>query len=103
MRNVIEPQRALGQAAIADIVLNPKSRDDIPPILRGLQHRYVDPEWRQRVFAILKAVLPDRIGAPGKACPDTGRPGRAQWTIRVLGVLRPGPQCRRRPPPRAGQ
>ena len=90
MRKVIEPQRALGQVDIADIVFNPKSRDDIPRILRGLQHLYVDPVLRQRVFSLLEEVLPDRIGAPGKACPDIGRPGMAQWTILVLGVLRLG-------------
>ena len=90
MRKVIEPQRALGQVDIADIVFNPKSRDDIPRILRGLQHLYVNPVLRQRVFSLLEEVLPDRIGAPGKACPDIGRPGMAQWIILVLGVLRLG-------------
>ena len=90
MRKVIEPQRALGQVDIADIVFNPKSRDDIPRILRGLQHLYVDPVLRQRVFSLLDEGLPDRIGAPGKACPHIGRPGMAQWTILVLGVLRLG-------------
>lgn len=40
MRKVIEPQRALGQIDSAAIVFNPKSRDDIPQILRGLQHLY---------------------------------------------------------------
>jgi transposase, IS5 family len=90
MRQVIDPQRALGQADIAAIVFNPKSRDDIPQIRRGLQHLYLDPELRQRVFAILEAVRPERAGAKGKASPDTGRPGMAQWTILVLGVLRLG-------------
>ncbi len=90
MRQVIEPQRALGQVDIADLVFIPKSRDDLPPLLRGRQHRYVDPELRQRVFAILEAVVPERAEGKGKVSPDTGRPGRAQWTILVLGVLRLG-------------
>jgi hypothetical protein len=89
MRQVIDPQLALGQADIAAIVFNPKSRDDIPQILRGLQHLYLDPELRQRVFAILEEVLPER-GSQRKASPDTGRPGMAQWSILVLGVLRLG-------------
>lgn len=90
MRKVIEPQLALGQIDIAAIVFNPKSRDDIPQILRGLQHLYLDPELRQRVFTILKEVLPERAEGKGKASPDTGRPGMAQWTVLVLGVLRLG-------------
>ena len=45
---------------------------------------------RQRVFAILEDVLPERASAKGKVSPDTGRPGMAQWTILVLGVLRLG-------------
>ena len=77
MRKVIEPQLALGQIDIAAIVFNPKSRDDIPQILRGLQHLYLDPELRQRVFAILEDVLPERASAKGKVSPDTGRPGMA--------------------------
>jgi hypothetical protein len=34
MRRVIEPQMKLGELAIAYIKLDPKSRDDIPQILR---------------------------------------------------------------------
>ena len=90
MRTVFDPQMELGQIAIADIKLDPKSRDDIPQLLRGLQHLHADPELRQRVFAILEGLLPDRVGAEGKASPSTGRPGMAQWRILVLGVLRLG-------------
>ena len=35
----------------------------------------------------LRKCSPDRVGAEGKASPDTGHPGMAQWTILVLGVL----------------
>jgi hypothetical protein len=35
-------------------------------------------------------LLPERVGAEGKASPSTGRPGMAQWRILVLGVLRLG-------------
>ncbi len=38
MRKVINPQMQLGELPIAAIQLDPKSRDDIPQILRGLQH-----------------------------------------------------------------
>jgi IS5 family transposase len=92
MRNVIEPQMKLGELAIADIKLDPKSRDDIPQILRGLQHIYTTPELRGAVFAILAEVLPEHQinGKTVKADPNNGRPGMTQWQILVLGVLRLG-------------
>jgi hypothetical protein len=40
MRQVIDPQLKLGEQDIAAIEFNPKSRDDIPQILRGLQYIY---------------------------------------------------------------
>ena len=90
MRTVFDPKMTFGQVDIADIKLDPKSRDDIPQLLRGLQYLYTTPELRKRVFAILEEILPDRVGAEGKASPKTGRPGMAQWTILVLGVVRLG-------------
>jgi hypothetical protein len=88
MRQVINPQLQFGEQDIAAIVLDPKSRDDIPQLLRGLQHIYITPELRARVFAILEEVVP--MGRNGKADTDTGRPGMEQWKILVLGVLRLG-------------
>ena len=92
MRKVIEPQMQLGEEAIGAIRLDRKSRDDIPQLLQGLQHLYITPEVRERVFAILEEVLPERKGEgeSDKADPNTGRPGMSQWTILVLGVLRLG-------------
>jgi hypothetical protein len=88
MRKVIDPQLQFGEQDISAIHLDPKSRDDIPQILRGLQYIYITPELRERVFAILQEVIPE--GVDGQADPDTGRPGMAQWKILVLGVLRLG-------------
>ena len=88
MRKIIEPQFKFGEQDIASIRLDPKSRDDIPHILRGLQYIYITPEVRERVFAILEEVLPE--GVKGKADANTGRPGMEQWKILVLGVLRQG-------------
>ena len=92
MRKVINPQMQLGEVAIAAIRLDPKSRDDIPQILRGLQHIYTTLELREAVFAILAEVLPERQVEEKivKADPNNGRPGMSQWQILVLGVLRLG-------------
>ena len=67
MRNVINPQMLLDGADIGSIYLDPKSRDDIPQILRGLQHIYTEPALRGRVFAILQEILPNRVTGEGKA------------------------------------
>jgi transposase, IS5 family len=88
MRQVIDPQLQFGEQDIGAILLDPKSRDDIPQLLRGLQYIYTTPELRARVFAILQEVIP--VGRHGKADADTGRPGMEQWKILVLGVLRLG-------------
>ena len=90
MRNVINPQLMLDGVDIGAIYLDPKSRDDIPQLLRGLQHIYTEPELRERVFAILQEVLPERVRGEGKAGAGTGRPGMEQWRILVLGVVRLG-------------
>jgi len=90
MRTVLHQQMQLGETDIAAIVIDAKSRDDIPQLLRGLQHLYTDLSVRERVFAILADVLPERTGAEGKASMTMGRPGMEQWKILVLGVLRLG-------------
>ena len=88
MRQVISPQLRLGELDIAAIALNPKSRDDIPQLLRGLQYIYVTPAVRERIFAILEEIVPE--GIDGQADTGTGRPGMDQWKILVLGALRLG-------------
>lgn len=94
MRQVIDPQLKLSVEDIAAINLDSSSRDDIPQILRGLQHIFTNPEIRAAVFIILQEILPESMAQnapPGqKADPDNGRPGMSQWTIFVLGMLRLG-------------
>jgi transposase, IS5 family len=92
MRTVLHSQLSLGEEDIARIKLDPKSRDDIPQLLSGLQYIYTTPELRQVVFTILAEVVPQRVGQ-GKSGPvnlDKGRPGMEQWRILVLGTLRLG-------------
>ena len=90
MRQVIDPQLQFGEQDISAIKLDPRSRDDIPRILRGLQYIYTTAEVRERVFAILAEMLPPRADDEGTVSADTGRPGMAQWKILVLGTLRLG-------------
>ncbi len=97
MRSVKDPQAAFGQANIAHIKFDLKSRDDIPQLLAGLQQIYTTPELREAVFQILKQVIPKRKGeglteeqCRQAASSERGRPGMEQWKILVLGVLRLG-------------
>lgn len=89
MRQLITPQIPLGGTDIASIVIDARSRDDIPRLLRGLQYIYMTPAVRMDVFEILAEIVP--VGADGeRVSVDTGRPGMTQWQILVLGVLRLG-------------
>ena len=72
----------LGEACIAEGELDPGSRDDIPQLLRGLQHLYITPTLREEVFQILDELIPEEIDR------NTGRLGMALWRILALGVLR---------------
>ena len=97
MRIVHNPQFTLGQVDIANIKLDPKSRDDIPAILLGLQQIYTDPELHGSIFKILEQIIPKRNGEGlteeehnQNVSSTQGRPGMAQWKILVLGVLRLG-------------
>ena len=82
MRQVTNPQYKLGEIPIHKIKIDLKSRDDIPPLLLGLQYIYTTPELRDKVFAILeKEIQPDTDKS-------TGRPGMDLWQILVCGVLR---------------
>ena len=52
MRKIKELQLSLGEVPIEKIRFNPKSRDDIPAVLRGLQYIYVNTQdARGTVFA----------------------------------------------------
>lgn len=79
---VINPQMCFGQVDISQIKLDPKSRDDIPQILKGLQLIYADIETREAIFALLKSEIAPEVSH------KNGRPGMELWKILVLGSLR---------------
>lgn len=82
MRRVQNPQLKLGETPIANIVIDLKSRDDIPPLLLGLQYIYTNEDLRKKVFEILEQkIKPDTDN-------NNGRPGMELWKILVFGVLR---------------
>lgn len=82
MRVVQNPQMQIGEADISQIRFDPKSRDDIPKILRGLQHLYMDIPLRTKIFQLLETEISPEVSK----C--NGRPGMALWKILVCGVVR---------------
>lgn len=82
----------LGQTDIKNIIIDVCSRDDIPAILLGLQHIYINKPLRTAVFKILEEVIPHKKDTQTECfipvASDKGRPGMEQWSILVLGTLR---------------
>jgi hypothetical protein len=80
---IIKPQQiTLGEVDISQIKFDPKSRDDIPRVLRGLQHLYMEKSLRQSIFELLEKEFQPQINK------KVGRPGMTLWNIFVLGVIR---------------
>jgi IS5 family transposase len=50
MRVIETKQLRLGQVNIADIQIDPYSRDDIPQLLQGLRYIYARQPLREEVF-----------------------------------------------------
>ena len=72
MRKIKELQLSLGEVPIEKIRFNPKSRDDIPAVLRGLQYIYVNTKTREELFSLLEkeflAEVNFDVGRPGTSC-----------------------------------
>ena len=86
MRKRFDAQIGLDQVPIEKVIIPHKSRDELPPVLAGLQWIFATPEVNQEIFALLEE----------KACgdkKDTGRPGMDLWHILVLGVVRLALDC----------
>lgn len=82
MRQTKNPQFRLGETSISEIKIDLKSRDDIPPLLLGLQYIYTTAKLRDKVFAILEQQITPSTDK------SNGRPGMELWKILVFGVLR---------------
>jgi IS5 family transposase len=83
MRHHFQAQSDLQIIPIEKIQLPLKSRDELPPILAGLQWIWMHPTLKAEIFALLEAAI-----LAGKKA--TGRTGMDLWQILVLGVVRLG-------------
>ncbi|HJZ12642.1 MAG TPA: ISNCY family transposase, partial [Acidobacteriota bacterium] len=82
MRVVQNSQMQIGEVDISQIKFDPKSRDDIPKILKGLQHLYMNLALRTQIFELLEAEISPKVNK------RNGRPGMELWKILVCGVVR---------------
>jgi hypothetical protein len=83
MRQRYSPQPDFQVIPIEKIQLPLHSRDELPPLLAGLQWIWTHPTLKAELFALLEA----KVLAGKKA---TGRTGMDLWQILVLGVVRLG-------------
>jgi hypothetical protein len=83
MRHAFPTQPDLQITPIEKIRLPLRSRDELPPILAGLQWLWMQPTLRAEILALLEAAV-----LAGKQA--TGRTGMDLWQILVLGVVRLG-------------
>jgi len=86
MRKRFEVQLALGKTPIEKVVLPARSRDELPPVLAGLQWIFQTAELNRQIFELLEKKV---VG--GKKA--TGRPGLDLWHILVLGIVRLALDC----------
>jgi IS5 family transposase len=83
MRQAFDSRPELTLTPIERILLPLDSRDELPPILAGLQWLWMHPTLKPEVLGLLQQkVLADKQ--------PTGRPGMDLWQILVLGVVRLG-------------
>lgn len=83
MRQRFDQQLHLGVQPISEVQLPLKSRDELPPILGGLQYIFATPSLNEKIFALLEEKI-----CEGKK--KTGRKGMDLWHILVLAVVRHG-------------
>lgn len=87
MRVAQNEQMTIGEIDISKIRFDPKSRDDIPKILRGLQFVYTNIALRTSIFELLEAKISPKVSK------TNGRPGMTLWNILVCGVIRLDLNC----------
>lgn len=81
MRYRFEQQTTLGITPINEVKFPLRSRDELPPVLKALQHIFITPVLNEKIFVLLENKL-----MAGKK--KTGRKGIDMWHILVLAVVR---------------
>ena len=82
MRKHYQRQRRFDCSPIAEVPLNLECRDEVVPVLIGLQHIFTDHQLRRKV---VKRVADDLNQLSRR---DVGRPGMDDWQVVVLAAVR---------------
>ena len=82
MRKIQSAQVQLGEIDVGAIEIELDNRDEIPQLLRGLQHIYTTRKVRKRIFDLLITLVTEQVDI------TVGREGMPLWRILVLGTLR---------------
>lgn len=84
MRKHYEKQRRFDCTPVAELVLNYDCRDEMIPVLAGLQYLYLSQPLRSKVVKLVAADINEDSRR------DVGRPGLDDWQIVVLAAVRLG-------------
>ena len=57
MRHRFQQQTTLGITPISEVKFPLRSRDEVPPVLMGLQHIFITPELNEKIFALLEKKI----------------------------------------------
>ena len=83
MRKRFEIQYQFGCTPVEHVEIPTDSRDELPPVLRALQHIYCTPMLNKQVFDLLEQKVMASVEHK-----YTGRPGMTLWEILVFGAVR---------------
>ena len=84
MRQHYDKQRRFDCTPIGELMLNYDCRDEVIPVLAGLQHVYTCSELRRKVVQLVAEDINEESRR------DVGRPGLDDWQIVVLAAVRLG-------------
>lgn len=81
MRKNFEQQYTIGVKPISEVRIPDIIRDELPPVLKGLQYLFITPDLNKKVFKILSKAF-ENVDI------NKGREGMSLWEILVLAVIR---------------
>ena len=87
MRSVFDFQACLDTVPIAEIEIDPKSRDVIIKFLYAMQQIFLDDPTREELFRILDQEYKSDTRK------DRGRSGMLLWRVLLLGALKQATNC----------
>ncbi len=84
MRRLLSDQGRFDKPSISNVTLNFNCRDEIVPVLAGLQHLYSQPALRDKILGLIEQDVNEASRN------DRGREGLGYWEIIVLAAVRLG-------------